>query len=92
MARKSVVVSAVIINPFIVRIFRVIIFSAPGNAHQLNELETEDIDASIGGLTLEGESTEADREDIRRDSLGQKSALDQAPSAVDGHFQVPKIL
>ena len=59
---------------------------------QLNELETEDIDASIGGLTLEGESTEADREDIRRDSLGQKSALDQAPSAVDGHFQVPKIL
>ena len=26
------------------------------------------------------------------ESLGQKAALDQAPSAVAGHFQVPKVL
>src|SRR3712207_8212720 len=47
----------------------------------LNELETEQIEASIGGLTPEGEQTQADREDIPHASLGQKLALDQAPDA-----------
>lgn len=59
---------------------------------QLNELDTENIEPAIGGLTLEGEETETVREDIPIKSLGQKLALDQAPSAVEGHFQVPKVL
>ena len=59
---------------------------------QLNELSTDDIEASIGGLTAEGSQTDADREDIVQGSIGQKAALDQAPSAVSGHFQVPKVL
>jgi aspartyl-tRNA(Asn)/glutamyl-tRNA(Gln) amidotransferase subunit C len=59
---------------------------------QLNELDTADIEISLGGLTPEGEATKADREDIPHESLGQKAALDQAPSAVEGHFQVPKVL
>lgn len=59
---------------------------------QLNELDTDDIDASIGGLTKEGEATNTDRADIPHRSLGQKKALEQAPSAVEGHFQVPKVL
>ncbi|MDQ3634537.1 MAG: Asp-tRNA(Asn)/Glu-tRNA(Gln) amidotransferase subunit GatC [Acidobacteriota bacterium] len=59
---------------------------------QLNELDTENVEVSIGGLTEEGEATETVREDIPQKSLGQEKALDQAPSAVKGHFQVPKVL
>ena len=59
---------------------------------QLNELDTEDIEPMLGGLTDEGESTATSREDIARESLGQKEALDQAPAPVAGHFQVPKVL
>ena len=59
---------------------------------QLNELNTENIDPMLGGLTDEGEATATIREDVPGGSLGQKTALDQAPSAVAGHFQVPKIL
>ena len=59
---------------------------------QLNELDTSSVEASIGGLTAESESTDADRNDVRVKSLGQKKALDQAPASVKGHFQVPKVL
>lgn len=59
---------------------------------QLNELETGYIEPATGGLTPEGEATKADREDIVVASLGQKLALEEAPSAVEGHFQVPKVL
>jgi aspartyl-tRNA(Asn)/glutamyl-tRNA(Gln) amidotransferase subunit C len=59
---------------------------------QLNELDTETIEPAIGGLTPEGEATVTARDDVPVESLGQKSALDQAPSAVAGHFQVPKVL
>lgn len=59
---------------------------------QLNELDTETVEASIGGLTAEGEATETARADVPHESLGQTKALDQAPSAVEGHFQVPKVL
>jgi aspartyl-tRNA(Asn)/glutamyl-tRNA(Gln) amidotransferase subunit C len=59
---------------------------------QLNELDTENIEPAIGGLTAEGEKTEIVREDIPRESLGQELALDQAPAKTAGHFQVPKVL
>ena len=59
---------------------------------QLNELDTSQIEPAIGGLTPEGEATKTVREDVPQHSLGQKLALDQAPSAVEGHFQVPKVL
>lgn len=59
---------------------------------QLNELDTENIEASIGGLTAEGEVTYTIREDIPHESLGQEKALSQAPAGVAGHFQVPKVL
>ena len=32
------------------------------------------------------------REDVPHECLGQENALKEAPSAVDGHFQVPKVL
>ena len=59
---------------------------------QLNELDTENVEPMLGGLTAEGEATETIREDTSGGSLGQKAALSQAPSAVEGHFQVPKVL
>ena len=59
---------------------------------QLNELDTEGTEASIGGLTPEGEKTDTSREDTAVPSLEQEQALNQAPSAVKGHFQVPKVL
>ena len=59
---------------------------------QLNELDTEDIEPMLGGLTAAGEATETVRDDVAGGSLGQKAALDQAPAAVEGHFQVPKVL
>ena len=59
---------------------------------QLNELDTGNIEPMLGGLTAEGEATQSIREDVVVPSLGQKAALDQAPSPVAGHFQVPKVL
>jgi aspartyl-tRNA(Asn)/glutamyl-tRNA(Gln) amidotransferase subunit C len=59
---------------------------------QLNELDTENVQPAIGGLTPEGEETVTTREDEPVGSLGQEAALDQAPSAVAGHFRVPKVL
>jgi len=59
---------------------------------QLNELDTQSTEPAIGGLTAEGAATRTVREDVPHKSLGQESALDQAPSAVAGHFQVPKVL
>ena len=59
---------------------------------QLNELDTENIEPMLGGLTAEGEATDTRREDFPHQSLGQKNALKEAPSAVEGHFQVPKVL
>ncbi len=59
---------------------------------QLNELDTDNVVPMLGGLTAEGEATATIRDDVATPSLGQKAALDQAPSAVEGHFQVPKVL
>ena len=59
---------------------------------QLNELDTSRVEPAIGGLTPEGERTEAARDDAARPSLGQALALEQAPDPAHGHFRVPKVL
>ena len=59
---------------------------------QLRELDTASVEPAIGGLTPEGERTEAARDDVLLPSLGQKLALDQAPDPAHGHFRVPKVL
>jgi aspartyl-tRNA(Asn)/glutamyl-tRNA(Gln) amidotransferase subunit C len=59
---------------------------------QLNDVDTENVEPMLGGLTTEGEATQTIREDVPHKCLGQKAALSQAPSAVEGHFQVPKVL
>jgi len=59
---------------------------------QLNELDTTNVEPAIGGLTPEGEQTDASRADEIEGSLGQKTALAAAPDPASGHFRVPKVL
>ena len=59
---------------------------------QLNELNTDNVEPMLGGLTAEGQATATIREDVVQGSLGQTAALNEAPSGVAGHFQVPKVL
>ena len=59
---------------------------------QLNELDTANIEPALGGLTPEGEQTDSSRDDIILGSLGQKTALSEAPDPAAGHFRVPKVL
>jgi aspartyl-tRNA(Asn)/glutamyl-tRNA(Gln) amidotransferase subunit C len=59
---------------------------------QLNEVDTSNVAPALGGLTPEGEATDSSREDTISLSLGQKTALAEAPDAASGHFRVPKVL
>ncbi|HYY41343.1 MAG TPA: Asp-tRNA(Asn)/Glu-tRNA(Gln) amidotransferase subunit GatC [Pyrinomonadaceae bacterium] len=59
---------------------------------QLNELDTSAVEPAIGGLTPEGERTATTRDDTPRPSLGQQTALAEAPDPAAGHFRVPKVL
>jgi aspartyl-tRNA(Asn)/glutamyl-tRNA(Gln) amidotransferase subunit C len=59
---------------------------------QLNELDTSNVEPALGGLTPEGEQTESSRADEIAGSLGQKTALAEAPDPASGHFRVPKVL
>ena len=59
---------------------------------QLNEIDTENIEPMLGGLTAEGEATETKRDDEPQASFTQDEALSEAPAGVAGHFQVPKVL
>jgi aspartyl-tRNA(Asn)/glutamyl-tRNA(Gln) amidotransferase subunit C len=59
---------------------------------QLNELDTANVDPAIGGFTPEGETTDSVRNDELVPSLGQKTALAEAPDPAEGYFRVPKVL
>ena len=59
---------------------------------QLNQLDTANVVPGLGGLTPEGEKTDSSRADEIQGSLGQKTALAEAPDPASGHFRVPKVL
>jgi aspartyl-tRNA(Asn)/glutamyl-tRNA(Gln) amidotransferase subunit C len=59
---------------------------------QLNELDTANVEPAIGGFTPESAETDSSRDDELVPSLGQKTALAEAPDAAEGHFRVPKVL
>src|SRR5436853_7864995 len=59
---------------------------------QLNALDTSNVEPALGGLTPEGEQTDSSRHDEVAPSLGQKTALAEAPDSAAGHFGVPKVL
>src|SRR5579883_1444419 len=56
---------------------------------QLNELDTVAVEPAIGGLTEAGERTFVSRADEPRPSLGQQTALEEAPDPSHGYFRVP---
>jgi aspartyl-tRNA(Asn)/glutamyl-tRNA(Gln) amidotransferase subunit C len=59
---------------------------------QLNELETDNVEPMLGGLTAEGAATDTRRADTPHESFGTERALSEAPAGVAGHFRVPKVL
>ena len=59
---------------------------------QLNALNTSEVEPSLGGFTPEGEATDSARDDAAAPSLGQQTALSEAPDPASGHFRVPKVL
>ena len=59
---------------------------------QLDQLDTANVAPALGGLTPEGEKTDSSRDDVVEGSLGQKTALAEAPDPASGHFRVPKVL
>jgi aspartyl-tRNA(Asn)/glutamyl-tRNA(Gln) amidotransferase subunit C len=59
---------------------------------QLDELDTANVEPALGGLTPEGAKTDSSRADEIVGSLGQKTALSEAPDPASGHFRVPKVL
>src|SRR4029079_4255013 len=59
---------------------------------QLNQLDTANVMPALGGLTPEGERTDSSRDDEVAPSLGQETALAEAPDPTEGHFRVPKVL
>jgi len=59
---------------------------------QLNGLDTTNVAPAIGGFTPEGETTDSERNDELVSSLGQKTALAEAPDPAEGYFRVPKVL
>ena len=74
------------------RVFAPQIAEIVSYVEQLGEIDTSAIEPALGGLTPDGERTEASRADELQPSLGQKVALDQAPDPASGHFRVPKVL
>jgi aspartyl-tRNA(Asn)/glutamyl-tRNA(Gln) amidotransferase subunit C len=58
---------------------------------KLNELNTSDV-APMSHSTLSGDNVYTMREDVLIPSLGQTSALTNAPDAGEGHFKVPKVI
>jgi aspartyl-tRNA(Asn)/glutamyl-tRNA(Gln) amidotransferase subunit C len=59
---------------------------------QLNELKTADVSPALGGLTPDSQNTDSYRADEVGPSLGQATALVEAPDPAEGHFRVPKVL
>ncbi len=59
---------------------------------QLNAIDTSNVEPALGGLTPEGERTDSARDDGVLPSLGQETALAEAPDAASGYFRVPKVL
>jgi aspartyl-tRNA(Asn)/glutamyl-tRNA(Gln) amidotransferase subunit C len=59
---------------------------------QLNEVDITGIEPMLGGLTAEGQATDTVRDDVAVASMGQEWATKEAPAAIEGHFQVPKVL
>jgi aspartyl-tRNA(Asn)/glutamyl-tRNA(Gln) amidotransferase subunit C len=59
-----------------------------GYVNELNELDTEGVDASVNPIFIQN----AFREDEVQDSLDREEVLQNAPDRQDGYFIVPKVI
>ena len=80
------------ITPAELKIFAPQMAEIVAYVEQLNALDASNVEPALGGLTPEGEATDSARDDAATPSLGQKTALAEAPDAAAGHFRVPKVL
>ncbi len=80
------------ITPAELKIFAPQMADIVAYVEQLKALDTRQVEPALGGLTPEGEATDSARDDSAAPSLGQKTALAEAPDAAAGHFRVPKVL
>ncbi len=80
------------ITPQELRVFVPQISEIVTYVEQLKAIVTSNVEPALGGLTPEGQRTDAARDDVAMPSLGQEASLAEAPDAVAGHFRVPKVL
>ena len=59
---------------------------------KLNELDTTDVEPMSHSTTASGDVDYTRRDDIVRPSLGQQTALENAPDKEAGYFKVPKVI
>lgn len=59
---------------------------------QLNELDTTNVKPWQTRSVGEAAMSYASRDDIVEPSLGQETALNQAPDPDEGHFTVPRVI
>jgi aspartyl-tRNA(Asn)/glutamyl-tRNA(Gln) amidotransferase subunit C len=64
-----------------VKMFSTQIADIVSYVEQLNELDTNNVEPALGGLTPEGEVTNSSRDDELKASLGQEIALEEAPGS-----------
>lgn len=62
------------------------------HVQKLNELDTTDVPPMSHCSPAGGDAEYAKRDDRARPSLGQKTAVENAPDSESGFFKVPKVI
>lgn len=59
---------------------------------KLNELDTTNVEPMSHSTTASVDSEYTRRDDVVQPSLGQQTAIANAPDTSDGYFKVPKVI
>ncbi|MBI3652610.1 MAG: Asp-tRNA(Asn)/Glu-tRNA(Gln) amidotransferase subunit GatC [Acidobacteria bacterium] len=63
-----------------------------GYIDKLDELDTREVAPMSHSTTASGDTEYSRRDDVARPSLGQQSAVANAPDSEAGYFKVPKVI
>lgn len=63
-----------------------------GYIDKLNELDTADAAPMSHCSTVDADTEYTRRDDLTRPSLGQRLAIENAPDAEAGYFEVPRVI